>query len=49
MNNDTGISLPNLTYTVYAKILSMCLKIITELLNRIKHKSQGMAKYRKCP
>jgi len=34
-NNDWGISLPNLTYTVYAKIISVCLNRITELLNRI--------------
>jgi len=45
-NNETGISLPNLTYTVYAKIISTCSKRITELLNRIKHKFQGMTKYR---
>lgn len=29
-NNDTGISLPNLTYTVYAKLISIGLKRITE-------------------
>jgi len=46
--NDTGISLPNLSYTVHAKIISICLKRITELLNRIKYKFQGMEEYRKC-
>lgn len=45
-NNYTGINMPNLTYTVYAKIISTCLKRITDLLNRIKHKFQGMTKYR---
>lgn len=47
-NCDTGISLPNLTYTVYTKIISVGLKRITELLNRIKHKCQGMTKCRMC-
>jgi hypothetical protein len=47
-NNDTGISLPNITDTVYAEIISICLERITELLNRIKHKFRGMTKYRKC-